>query len=93
MFTFEGFFSSVGPQMHFDVGLVEEASMTDLTMVHHFLILVSTSPGHTSKSELWWSVFLFGLNTFQSTNVAEPALKSALVCSCDVIQRRLCRVW
>ena len=49
VFALEWFFSRMRPQMYLDVGFVEESAVTNLTMMHHFLvILIKTS--HAGRS-------------------------------------------
>lgn len=46
MFALERFLPCVGPEVNLDVGLVEEASVTDATVMHHLLVvLVEASKG------------------------------------------------
>ena len=46
--TPKGLLPGVGPQVHLDVGLVEESSVAYLTVVHHLLALVSLAARSSS---------------------------------------------
>ena len=48
--TPKGLFPGVGPQVNLDVGLVEEASVAYLTVVHHLLALVTLASGPPSAN-------------------------------------------
>ena len=48
--TPKGLLPGVGPQVHLDVGLVEESSVAYLTVVHHLLALVARASRSTSTT-------------------------------------------
>ena len=50
MFAPERLFPGVCPQVHLDVGLVEESSVAYLTVVHHLLALISLAARSSSTS-------------------------------------------
>ena len=65
MLTPKGLLPGVGPQVHLDVGLVEESSVAYLTVVHHLLALVTLASRSTSA-------------TTSSVSLLSPAAKEAL---------------
>ena len=66
--TPKGLLPGVGPQVHLDVGLVEESSVAYLTVVHHLLALVTRAARSTSASSTTSSASLL-------PNAAKEALK------------------
>ena len=55
--TPKGLLPGVGPQVHLDVGLVEESSVAYLTVVHHLLALISLAARSSSTSTTSASLF------------------------------------
>ena len=53
----KGLLPGVGPQVHLDVGLVEESSVAYLTVVHHLLALISLAARSSSTSTTSASLF------------------------------------
>ena len=55
--TPKGLLPGVGPQVHLDVGLVEESSVAYLTVVHHLLALISLAARSSATSTTSASLF------------------------------------
>ena len=55
--TPKGLLPGVGPEVHLDVGLVEESSVAYLTVVHHLLALISLAARSSSTSTTSASLF------------------------------------